>query len=167
MAEIINVLIAFDTETIIKTYTNPSQDPNKPTQVTTSLIYMIVRQGNAISGQAGGNLNIKAQVGDIVRWRETSLSLSAESNALLYAYIRGSGEGRISNATAHIVEPDVPLPNPDDPLHPKIQNVKIHNWTSEVERQGTVGYTFRFMILDRDEGLIGYYYWDPSVTIRP
>jgi hypothetical protein len=167
MAEIINVLIAFDTETIVKTYTNPSQDPNKPTQVSTSLIYMIVRQGDAISGQAGGNLNIKAQVDDVVRWRETSLSLSADSNAILYKYIRGSGEGKISEAVPRISNPTVPLPNPDDPLHPNTQTINSHYWTSDVLRQGTVGYTFQFMILDRNESIVGYYYWDPSITIRP
>ena len=35
---------------------------------------------NVISGQAGGELDLKAQVGDLIRWRETSLSLGFEKS---------------------------------------------------------------------------------------
>jgi nematocidal protein AidA len=167
MSDIIDVLIAFDTETIIQTYRTPSQDPNNPTPVTPNLIYMMVRQGNALSGQAGGELNVKAQIDDVIRWRETTLSLSADSNAILYKYTPWIGGDLISPAVVRISHPTVPIPNPNDPLHPTTQQITSHYWTSDVLDQGRVIYSFRFFIMDRNEKVIGYYYWDPYVTIRP
>jgi hypothetical protein len=166
MGDRIDVLIAFDTETIVKVY-GPNQDPNSPRSVNPSLIYMIVRKSNALSGQANGNLNIKAQVDDVIRWCETSLSLSADSNAILYKYIPLYGRDLISEAVPCISDFEVPLPNPDDPLHPTMRKTKSYYWSSIVKKEGSVIYTFRFMILDRDENIVGYYYWDPYITIGP
>ncbi len=164
MSEIIDILIAVDTETILDVY-GPNKDPERPVQINPNLVYMIVKQANALSCQAGGNLNVKAQVDDVIRWRETTLSLNSNSNAILYKYVPIAGGELISSALPRISEPEVPLPNPNDPLNPSVQKIKSYYWTSDVLDQGRVIYTFRFFITDRKEKVVGYYSWDPYITI--
>jgi nematocidal protein AidA len=165
MSEIINILIAIDTETIIKAY-GPNQDLNNPRSICSNLIRMIVRQGNVLSEQASGELNVQAQVDDIIQWRETSLSLSDDSNAVLYKYMPIFGGELISEVVAHKIDLMIPLPNPKDPLNPKIQKRTSHFWSSVVKGQGSVIYTFRFFIMDRNKKIVGYYSWDPYITIK-
>ena len=73
MSEIINVMIAFDAFSIAHRYTSASRNPDSPTQVDHSLIYMTTRQ-DRIVGTSGAELNFRANPRDIIRWRETTLS---------------------------------------------------------------------------------------------
>ncbi|WP_413811403.1 AidA/PixA family protein [Streptomyces sp. OE57] len=86
MSEIINVLIAFDAYSIAKQYPDASKDYNAPTYVDQSLIYMTARQDRVV-GTSGAELNFRANPRDIIRWRETTLSLNSEYCALLYRYV--------------------------------------------------------------------------------
>ena len=71
---IIDVLIAIDADTILKTY-GPNSDATNPVQVSNAgLIFMLTKQANALSGEAGTELNLSAQTMDVIRWRETTMS---------------------------------------------------------------------------------------------
>jgi nematocidal protein AidA len=85
MSRVTDVLVSFDTETILKKYPNPSKNPAAPTLIDWRYVYMVTNQDNVISGQAGGELDLKAQVGDLIRWRETSLSLGFENQVVFYS----------------------------------------------------------------------------------
>ncbi|MPQ49271.1 hypothetical protein GCQ56_19905 [Marinifilum sp. N1E240] len=163
--EIIDVLIAVDTETIISNY-GLNKDPNNPVQITdASLIFMITKRDDALSGNAGTELAIGAKTLDTIRWRETSLSLNATYSALLYKFVATAGGDLISNPIPLLVEVQTPLPDPSNPTMPKTQTIESYFWTSTVLKPGSVTYHFNFMILDRAGNVQGYYWWDPYIKI--
>ncbi len=100
MSRVTDVLVSFDTETILKKYPNPSRNPDQPTLIDWQHVYMITNQDNVVSGQAGGELDLKAQVGDLIRWRETSLSLGFEKSVIFYRFIGNVGANLISTPDA-------------------------------------------------------------------
>lgn len=163
--QIIDVLCVMDAETIIDTLAK-STDAGTPTQVTDpNLIHMVVKAGDVVSGGGGSELNIKAKTLDVIRWRSTSMSLNAAYDTLLYKFVTTGGGDLISPPVPLIVESQVPLPNPSDPTKPESQTIQNYFWNSTVEKTGTVTYHFNFAIYGRDVSLVGYYWWDPYITI--
>ena len=164
--KIIDILIAVDTETIISTY-GTNTDSNNPVQVANAanLIYMIVRSDEVVTGNGGTELKVAAQTLDVIRWRETSLTLNATYSTILYEFVAISGDDLISNPIPLIVEVEDPLPVPADPLHPTTQEIQSYFWNCTVLKAGTVTYHFKFMIMDRDNKVQGYYWWDPYIQI--
>lgn len=163
--QIIDVLVVFDTVSILNKY-GTNTTPDTPVQVTdNNMIYMVTNDGNAVSGQAGNELNIKAETLDVIRWREASLSLNSDAEAILYKFVATSGGDLISAPAPLQVTVKEPLPNPQDPTSPTMQEVKAYFWNSNVLSPGSVTYHFQFMIVDRDGNTQGYYWWDPFITI--
>ncbi|CAM5737376.1 hypothetical protein SHIRM173S_08062 [Streptomyces hirsutus] len=52
---------------------------------------MTTRQDHII-GTSGAELNLRAEPGDSVKWRETTLSLDTDHKALLYRYVSSDNE---------------------------------------------------------------------------
>ncbi|CAO3415776.1 inclusion body family protein [Azospirillum endophyticum] len=165
MSRITNVLITFDTESIVANYKNISQDPKNPTPISASYIYMVTNGANAISGQAGGELNLKASVGDVIRWREATLTLSSDDSALMYAFVPTAGGQLISPPQALLATVTIPIPNPDNLTKPNFETIKDFFWNSNALSTGKVTYHFHFMITDRYGQVKGYCKWDPYITI--
>ena len=174
--ETINVLVAFDAETIIKQYPNPSKDPAKPTPISNNHVYMTVRQSNAFAGQGGGELNVKANVEDFIEWRETTMSRGDKYIALLYAYKAGSSGTSpiddVHHTTTDSVNAYLVSQAPDPEF--KTDAITGHHWTAEVThltKGDRFAYTFSFELLEANPGgtstLIGYYSWDPFITVEP
>lgn len=163
--EIIDVLIAVDTETIISKF-GTNSDANNPVQITdSSLIFMITKSADALSGNAGSELTIAAETLDTIRWRETSLSLNATYSALLYKFVATKGGDLISQPVPLLAEVQTPLPDPSNPTQPKSQTIESYFWSSTVLQPGSVTYHFNFMIVDRAGNVQGYYWWDPFIKI--
>lgn len=163
--EIIDVLVAVDADTIVLKF-GTNTDPNSPVQVTdASLIFMITKQSDAVSGDAGNELTIGAKTLDTIRWRETTLSLNAAYSALLYKFEAVSGGNLISPPIPLEADVKTPLPDPANPTTPKIQTIKSYFWSSTVLAPGSVTYHFNFMIVDRSGDVQGYYWWDPFIKI--
>ena len=163
--EIIDVLIAIDAETIIAQF-GKNTDPNNPVAVTNAnLIFMIAKQADEVTGSAGNELKIAARTLDTIRWRETTLSLNADYDAILYAFDATSGGDLISPPVPLLAQVKTPLPNPRDPTHPTSQTIESYFWNCTVLNAGDVTYHFRFMIVDRDNSVQGFYWWDPFIHI--
>jgi nematocidal protein AidA len=162
MAEI-DILIAVDTDSLIQQ--GLSQDSNSPTNVGDNYIYAIVRSDEAISGQAGAELNVAAETMDIIRWRMTSLTLNASYDTIPYKFVVSRGPDLVKDNGPEIVTVSTPLPNPDDLLHPGRQSVQSFFWQADVKKPGNATYHFQFMILDRHGKVKGYCTWDPFITI--
>ncbi len=64
MSKTINILISIDTDSVKKSYPNPSQDPNHATGIGHNLGYMVATGTTVNSGQGTGDLNFNALVGD-------------------------------------------------------------------------------------------------------
>ncbi|MQL48095.1 inclusion body protein [Photorhabdus khanii] len=162
---IVNVVVVFDAESILKRYPSVSKDPNKPTLVDGKDIYMVTTSDNVISGQGGGDLNIKAEVEDVIHWREVSIS-HIEHSVILYKFETTYGGNLISNAEPRIADVDLPMPNLNDSLTPNMSKEKDYYWSAEILSTGSVAYDFRFQIFDRYGKLCGCYKWDPYITIK-
>lgn len=163
--KIIDVMIVIDADTIVSDL-GTNTDPNNPVQVTTAdRIFMITKQDEAVSGQAGTELNVKANTMDVIRWRATSLTLNAAYDVILYKYVATGGGNLISPPTPLEADVTTPLPNPADPTKPTTQTIKNYFWQTTVEAAGSVTYHFQFIILDREGNIQGYYWWDPYITI--
>ncbi|MEU3822998.1 inclusion body family protein [Streptomyces sp. NPDC030392] len=165
-SQIINVLIAFDCESILERYRNPSMDPDHPTWVDPQYILMTTRQDRII-GSPGGELNFRAEVEDIIRWRETTLSLDDNYSALLYRY-ESNAARLLTDPEPVVVDTMLPYPNPDAPKDSPsflTQRVKSHYWRADVRSVGSVTYHFSFQILDGTH-VRGYFAWDPFITIE-
>jgi hypothetical protein len=126
---------------------------------------MITKQADALSGNAGNELQIAAQTLDIIRWRETTLSLNAAYTSILYKFVAASGGNLISPPAPLEVEVKTPLPNPANPTQPGSQTIKSYFWNTTVLDPGDVTYHFSFMIVDRGGNVQGYYWWDPFIHI--
>ncbi|MFI9205758.1 inclusion body family protein [Streptomyces sp. NPDC053048] len=163
VSQIVNVLISFDAFTIHKRYPNPSQNPTSPTTVASNLIYMTTRQDRVI-GYPGAELNVKATPGDIIRWRETTLSLNFDYSALLYKFVPQSGGNLISPPEVRVAERVVPVPK-NGTTDFEIQEIKDHYWTTDILKTGRVQYQFYFQLLD-GKNRLGYFKWDPYITIE-
>src|SRR5690348_7179347 len=100
MAEI-DILIAVDTDSLIQQ--GLSQDSNSPTNVGDNCIYAIVRSDEAVSGQAGAELNVAAETMDIIRWRMTSLTLNASYDTIPYKFVVSRGPDLVKDNGPEIV----------------------------------------------------------------
>jgi len=165
-AKIIDVLIAIDVESIINNY-GTNTDCNNPVQIDSNknYIYMIVRSDEAVSGNAGAELTIAAKTLDVIRWRETSLTLNCTYSTILYEFDSTDAAGLITTPQPIVVEVNTPLPVASDPLHPATQTINDYFWNCTVERAGSITYHFKFMIVDRDNNVQGYYWWDPFIRV--
>lgn len=163
MSKIINVLVAIDSDSILKKFGN-NTDPEHPVYIQgPNLIFMIAEPENTISGQASEELRLKGTPGDVIRWHEISSCM--DFNVLLYKFVITSGDKLISTPESFVRSTTIPLPNPSDPLHPRTEDIDTSFWNSDVLRIGDVAYLFHFMILDRASKIQGYYCWDPYIHI--
>ncbi|GAA4002776.1 hypothetical protein GCM10022384_56890 [Streptomyces marokkonensis] len=164
----LNVLIAFDAATIVEQNPNASRNPDAPTHVDHRLIYMTTRQDHII-GTSGAELNLRAEPGDSIRWRETTQSLSSDYKALLYRYVSSdTGHVLIRTPEIEVIDGVYPMPKEGAEGRPEFvtQNYQDHYWRTTVKRTGKVVYHFYFQILDHHRQVQGYFQWDPFITIE-
>lgn len=161
--DIIDILMIIDAETLVKKY--PKGTATNPTVVPAELIYLIANAGFVDFGQATKELKIAARTMDEIRWRSATLSLESVYYSLLYKFELVQGDPIISTPVPLLATVKVPLPDMRDPLHPKTQEIKNYFFSSTALNSGEITYTFYFMILDRDNTTLGYYYWDPFIKI--
>lgn len=161
--QIIDILMAIDAETLLATI--PPGTVAAPAPVGEKLIWLMVRQGNAVFGQGTKELKITARTMDTIRWRCTSMSLDAAYSGMLYQFFTIKGDDLLSPAEPLNAEVSVPLPNTSDPTQPSRQSITSSFWSSTILKPGEVTYAFQFMVLDRAGKVLGAYKWDPFIQI--
>ncbi|MBS9438900.1 hypothetical protein EAE91_17665 [Photorhabdus noenieputensis] len=163
---IINVLVAFDAKTILKKY-SLSMQPDSPTLIDGNDIYMITTRDHVVSEQSGSELNIKAEVEDVIHWREASVSIP-EYSVILYHFNASSGGSLIDKPQPDIIpRVMVPMPSKDENGNIIIELVPTQDyyWSANVLSAGSVTYQFWFQVVDRRGNTLGYGRWDPFITI--
>lgn len=164
--QVIDVLIVVDTETVLAKY-GAGGSVGHPYSVDERLIWAVAKKDSVVFANATGELKLRAQTEDIIRWRATGLSLNSEDSVILYAFAvkKQSGPGLIRKPRANLVELKTPLPQENDPAKPAMQTVQDYFWQTTVQRSGHEIYTFNFMIVHRDGTVRGHFTWDPTITI--
>jgi hypothetical protein len=151
-----------------------SQDSNNPTGGLNNYVYMIVKSADAISGQAGPELNISANIGDNVRWRATSLDSNFGLSVVFYNFTASQGGnllssptllGGVNNGTPYTVNEMMPVQG-NMPWSTTNVAVPYDFYQSTVEGTGSVTYQWSFKVNKTNNGsLVGYGIWDPFITI--
>jgi len=106
------------------------------------------------------------RVNDIIRWRETSLTAGSDQQILLYEFVSTDPTSQlITKPEASVTHPTVPFPDSNNPTKPVPTKISDFFWQCTVKNEGKVTYHFKFMVTDRDCNVLGYYQWDPFITI--
>lgn len=165
MSNIINISVNCNTTAIIKKYSKPNISPDNPAWINYKHVYFTTTQGNRVSGQPGGELAIKAQVGDIIHLQETSLPCGFENTVIFY---------RITpSLDVHLIEKPYLkkaihcrlIPNPTEPARPRCEKIENYFWESTILKTGYSTYHFNFLIVDKNCKLLGYFYCNPFISI--
>jgi len=164
ISAILDLLVLVDGETVATTL--PPGMAENPTSVPTPLIYMIANSDRVDFGQASKELKITASTGDVIRWSAASLSLNSAYQVSLYKFHPVRGADLISTPAPLVIEATMPLPNPQDPAKPGTQTRKYSFWQTTVLEPGELTYAFNLMIMNRSGKQLGYYYWDPFISIK-
>ena len=174
MSKDIDIEIVIDTVTLLATY-QPSQDSNNPAMVPHNFSYMVTQSDYVNSGQATGDLSIKANVNDTIRWRMLSMSGNTDQTAVIYNIVQFSGSTVTSSPpTAIESEPYAPWPtlvgtsNTNPPTFTKVE-AQDYFLQVNVTSHGTENYKVYFYVTKEDVNgnpvLVGYYGWDPTITV--
>jgi hypothetical protein len=125
------------------------------------------------SGNATPNLTINATVGDSINWYAVTLSGDQPTYCIPYKIVQYSGTQVMTVPVGLTTQPTVPVP-------PTQQSSTNPTWTptsqyqyvmtSEVIATGTENYQVWFQVVQMGTNgslsTLGYYYWDPSVTVN-
>lgn len=175
MSKIIDIEIVVDTATLLKAYPNASMDSNHPTGIGHNYGYMVAPSASVLSGQATGDLAIRAAVGDVIRWRMLSLTGDADDSAVVYNIQPFGGSAQVTGSIqALLAHPTVPQPvlvdgkNKNPPQYNKVKQDDYY-LTATVVSSGTENYNVQFYVVHRDDSdnlvLKGYFVWDPRIEV--
>lgn len=190
---IIDIMVTIDVDTILNSqgkkfdsgqvFTLEKSNPKQPShlynfstggvRLSSQAIYMVARRNNTQVGEGSDELSINLKEGDLVHWRSTSLSEGLYHAVLLYQYTQTSPAVTPQNpdyvqGVTPVVLNHTPMPiiNQNDPsAQPIAQSVKNFYWEGRAVRQGSITYTWAFMIVDSDNQVVGYCDWDPYINI--
>lgn len=169
-SEVIYVTIVIDTDTVITNYPNPSQDPQNPTGIAHDLGFLVTSREYVVSGNGTGDLNIKAEVGDTLRWTSMSESDNMDTAVFTYAFNQSGGTKVTGNVTLDTFTTQSMFPTSANP--PQVNQINQNYWfmTCNITDNGTESYTVNFGLYRRTRGvpgqaLFGYFYWDPTLTV--
>ncbi|MFC0516779.1 inclusion body family protein [Mucilaginibacter angelicae] len=169
--EIINIQVVIDTDAITTDYPNPSQDPATPTGLPHKYMYMVATRGSTITGSGGADLNIRADVGDSIRWYAVSEYGNFDSAVVIYKLAWYAQDVVFDGETFNVYNRIGILPTNGTALPVGFSDQNFWFNHANVIRTGTEQYNVQFALYVRKRGvanpvLFGYYYWDPTVTVQ-
>lgn len=166
----IDILVAMDTDSLLNVYNNGSSDPKKPKVIKHEYVYMITPSKNVVSNQASGELHVKANVGDTLRYFSLSETLNLETQVFVYR-IYADKNDTISEPKVVSLENTPCVVIEDGDITKAFQSKCTNYYLSSVtKRAGTVSYRVLFALFVKDRELNkmvlqGYFEWDPKITL--
>ena len=169
----IDILVVIDTEYIKNNFAK-NTDPTNPQGMDHNSQYMVAYSPRGIvSGQGTADLSFRANAGDNVSFRGTSIQQNSDDSVILYGIKYWEGDYVFNNFTTDIVtrnravQPDPTLPNG---LPPVLTVQNFTSYDSKIARGGTENfYVYIAVYTLAEDGqtqeLYGYYYWDPQVVV--
>lgn len=173
--EQIDILVVIDTEYIKSKY--PKQEnPQKesPVGIDHNSQFMICYSPRGIvSGQGTADLSFRANVGDNVSFRGTSIQQNSDDAVIIYGIEYWKGDRVFNTFTTNIVTRNQAVqPNPDeqDGIPPLKVPQNFTSYDSKIRKGGTENFYVRIALYTMaDDGqtqnLYGYFYWDPQVVV--
>ena len=159
-----DVLAIIDVVTLLSEHSDASKVADAPTLIDGRHVYVLspgeTHQVARNDSQIFGGLS----VGDELHLRETALALRAEVSALFIRFFLKDA-GIVSSIESKIRDAAVAIPDSSDLLHPNCHQMKDHFWLSQVLAAGKTACTADFVVLGRDESVLGYFRWEASIEI--
>ncbi len=150
----IDILCTIDAENL----GDLSRSRFKPTKVDPDCVFMIVRHAKAISGDAGANLRISANLGDNLRWRAMSLSCNLDLCVTLYNFVsrwtlltQPVLLGGYQNSRLYTIKGNIPVEGPL-PLQLRRAAAPYHYFQSTVQATGEILYEWWFKVTEVKSG---------------
>ncbi|MGI8454121.1 inclusion body family protein [Pectobacterium versatile] len=172
---VINVIVIIDTDRIINdpSIKSVSKDQAHPTPIGHQYSYMVAPSQSAISGEGTGDLNIKANRDDVIRWTGISESANSDSSVLIYGLPRYAGDTvftQVEFVNSGRLEAE-PAPTNNTSPFPVTFTEQKHWYTqATITKLGTEQYQVQFALYHRPHGgnqeLYGYFQWDPTITVK-
>jgi nematocidal protein AidA len=169
----IDILVVIDTEYITNNYPK-NTDPTQAQGINHSSQYMICYSPRGInSGQGTADLSFKANVGDNVSFRATSIQQNSDDAVIIYGVTYWKNDKVFNSFTTNIITRNRAVqPNPDqlNGIPPVLTIQNFTSYDSKIARNGTENfYVYIAVYTTGDDGqtqeLYGYYYWDPQVVV--
>lgn len=170
----IDVLIVIDTEYVKSHYPHPSQDPNNPTGIDHNSQYMICTDPRGVvAGQGTADLNFRANAGDFVSFRGTSIYQNSDDAVIIYGIKFWSGVQVFNQFVPNLVNRQravMPNTNTSNGLPAVQASINFTSLDTRVARSGKENFYVLFALYTlgadgQTQNLFGYYFWDPSVTV--
>lgn len=174
-SETINVLIVIDTDYVKAHYPNGSKDKDHPTAIDHSSQFMICADPRGVvSGQGTFDLVFKANEGDIVSFRGTSIYQNSDDAVIVYGIRHWSGDQVFNTFVTNMVT----LTGAVQPDRTQLDGLPANNvpqsftsLDSKVGQAGTENFYVYFALYTLDatgenQNLFGYYYWDPQIQVQ-
>ncbi|KFX01213.1 inclusion body family protein [Pectobacterium versatile] len=172
---VINVIVIIDTDRIINdpSIKSVSKDQAHPTPIGHQYSYMVAPSQSAISGEGTGDLNIRANRDDVIRWTGISESANSDSSVLIYGLPRYAGDTvftQVEFVNSGRLEAE-PAPTNNTSPFPVTFTEQKHWYTqATITKLGTEQYQVQFALYHRPHGgnqeLYGYFQWDPTITVK-
>ena len=152
--DVIDVLVAIDTEAIVKSvgFDNSASNPSTVDPSHVSI---------AGSGQSAKDNNLSFNSPDPVYWRASAIGLGDPCE--IYDFV-GTDEV-ITQPQLESLNGTTLTPNPENPSEPTVNNnIKLWHWKSTAGRKGQATCGIRFVIIGREGRQTGYYQCNISIT---
>jgi len=170
MSREIDIQFTIDTDRV-KQLRGHSQDKDNPISIGDKFVYPVAAGIPDISGQGTDKLDVKAKVGDVVRFFGTCGSDGYNNAVLLYDISKSSGDAVLGPFEPKTVNRAAMLPSSGNAVLPGSSSEQPF-WflQSKVESPGTEQYALRFALYTRDENgalqLYSYYQWERQITVH-
>ncbi|MFM0069380.1 AidA/PixA family protein [Paraburkholderia aspalathi] len=159
-----DVLAIVDVVTLLSEHSDASKDADAPTVIDGRHIYVLSPGESHQVAHNDSQIFSGLSVGDELHLRETTLALRAEVSALFIGFFLKDA-GIVSPMEPMICDAAVPIPDSGDLLNPNCHQMKDHFWRSEVLAGGKTACIADFVVLGRDESVLGYFRWETSIEI--
>ncbi|WP_176060569.1 AidA/PixA family protein [Paraburkholderia sp. BCC1876] len=160
-----DVLVIVDAATLLAAHPDASLDADAPTPIDGRHVY-VMNAGDAQQiGRNDSRIAARLSAGDELHLRESAMSLRAEESVVFYRFALAD-EGVITPLEAVAHHATLSVPNPDDLLQPKTQQIGGHYWRSEVLATGSTTCAADFIVVGNDEKVRGYFRWEIGIDIE-
>jgi hypothetical protein len=162
-----DLAIFIDAETILANYPLGA-DSETPTAVGDEAIIAVTAHGMSRSTLPRDHLHMAAPIGATLRLREFSARLGGGHFVVLYVSPDRDDETALLSEPRLMVGDVVrPLPDDADRTRPARGTTAGYFWQSRILRHGRSSFALRFMILNSNGDIEGYFSWTSVLRIGP
>lgn len=175
----VDILTVIDTEYIKKKYGPNKNDKSKPVGIDHNSQFMICTGAREIiSGQGTADLSFRANVGDYVSFRGTSIYQNSDDAVIIYGikinpYVQPNDDVFNQFVTNSVTREGAVQPDPKSPdglpaLKVKQNFLSLDSKVAKKGKEAFLVYIALYTLGDDGEtqNFYGYYYWDPTITVK-